>query len=146
MWYHEKREKYYYHVTDKENLKSILENGLEPRIGKQSSLVGEQEPFVFLCKRKDVGKWKIILNKQVVLQIRNLKIPDDNFNHFYICDEFFVQSNIPVSDIKRVYTNFNYTKDEMKNICLSYIDIISAMTVFIAKVLEYPPKIWEYRC
>ena len=37
---------YLYHVTTEENVKSILKNGLIPKIGERSQLVGETEKYL----------------------------------------------------------------------------------------------------
>lgn len=60
---------YLYHVTTEENAKSILKNGLIPKIGERSQLVGETEKYVYLCGRKDVPFWSLILDKPVVLRV-----------------------------------------------------------------------------
>lgn len=65
---------YLYHVTTEENAKSILKNGLIPKIGERSQLVGETEKYVYLCGRKDVPFWSLILDKPVVLRVE-VKIP-----------------------------------------------------------------------
>lgn len=43
---------YLYHVTTEENAKSILKNGLIPKIGERSQLIGETEKYVYLCGKK----------------------------------------------------------------------------------------------
>lgn len=43
----------YYHITPTKNVKSILKNGLEPRIGELSKDIGEEEPKIYLFKTKD---------------------------------------------------------------------------------------------
>jgi len=42
----------YYHVTKTSNVKSIMKNGLKPRVGKRSKKLNEK-PSVFLFKTKD---------------------------------------------------------------------------------------------
>lgn len=42
-----------YHVTTKDSLADILENGLIPKIGPRSSACGETEPAVFCFKSKE---------------------------------------------------------------------------------------------
>lgn len=42
-----------YHVTPVENLVSILERGLQPRIGERSAELGEQAPRVYLFSSRD---------------------------------------------------------------------------------------------
>ena len=49
-----------YHITEKENVPSILSQGLIPRIGNNSMGI-ENTPVVCLSRRRDVGYWKILL-------------------------------------------------------------------------------------
>ena len=73
---------YLYHVTTEENAKSILKNGLIPKIGERSQLVGETEKYVYLCGRKDVPFWSLILDKPVVLRVE-MKDGEVNENNVY---------------------------------------------------------------
>lgn len=69
-----------YHVTRKENYAKIMEQGLLPMIDGNSSANAEEESCIYLCKRKDVGYWKIILQCPVVLQVSG--ISPDECEHF----------------------------------------------------------------
>lgn len=65
--------KYLYHVTNKDNLKSILHWGLTPRIGDNSKRIGNTEKLLYLCDKESIPLWKILLGYDMVLKI---KIPD----------------------------------------------------------------------
>lgn len=68
-----------YHVTKKENVESIMKNGLIPQIGKNSILVGEAKPYIFLCEKESIPFWKILLEGDVVLEIKDR---DDGYSEY----------------------------------------------------------------
>lgn len=51
---------YLYHLTKKENMKSILDNGLIPKIGEHSKIVGEDTPAIYMSERKHIPYWRMI--------------------------------------------------------------------------------------
>ena len=114
------KDKYYYHITDEKHLPEILKNGLKPMIGENSSLVGETDPTIYLCRHKDVPYWKILLGKTVVLQIKDLNVADDDHCQYHHYDEYLYRETIPAYKIKRVYFP-TPSSNVMKNLCLSYI-------------------------
>ena len=61
--------KYYYHVTTRDKLPLIFKEGLKPMIGKNSSTVNEDDPAIYLCRRRDVPHWLILTQGDVVLKI-----------------------------------------------------------------------------
>ena len=74
--------KKYYHVTPIENLQSILQNGLEPRIGERSEELGEEVERIYLFHSKEdmedalmnwLGEW---FEDYLELVILELEIPD----------------------------------------------------------------------
>ncbi len=48
-----------YHITPSDNVESILEKGLEPRIGRSSRANGETEPAVYLLRDLSDAKYLI---------------------------------------------------------------------------------------
>lgn len=65
-----------YHITDKPTTAKILKEGLKPMIGPNSKLVDETEPAIYLCRRKDIYYWQILLQKFVILAINKKQIGD----------------------------------------------------------------------
>lgn len=116
-----------YHITDKEVLPDIMRDGIKPMIGKNSKSVNEDVPAIYVCTRGSVGYWKAILGKKVVLKIEGIKLTKEDEKHDYgFYGEYVLHKKIPASHVKQVYL---YTSDEqMKKLCLSYIDTISYIT------------------
>lgn len=71
------RNKYYYHVTTRDRLPAILERGLVPMIGENSTNAGEGLPAIYLSPPKSVPHWFILTRADVVLRIdpRGLDLP-----------------------------------------------------------------------
>lgn len=61
--------KYYYHVTTKDKLPDIMKDGLKPMVGENASAVNEEEPAVYLCRRRDIPYWLVLTNGNTVLKI-----------------------------------------------------------------------------
>lgn len=124
--------KYFYHLTDKENLKSILTSGLEPRIGENSKRAQEEENQIYLCKRCDLPYWKILLKKNIVLQIKDINEDETRAYPYNLYDEYLYDKNIPAENIKRVYTPAP-TEKHMKRLCQSYIESLNRITTTFAR-------------
>ena len=94
---------YLYHVTTEENAKSILKNGLIPKIGERSQLVGETEKYVYLCGRKDVPFWSLILDKPVVLRVemKDGEVNENNVYQYSYYSETLTESVIPAERIRK---------------------------------------------
>ena len=113
-----------YHITDSESAKEILKHGLKPMIGKRSQLVNEEEPAVYLCNRRSVPYWKILLRMPVVLAVDIDETMDEMFK--YSCyDEYVCKECIPPDRIKRSKAGKN-TSVAMQDLCISYLDTFSA--------------------
>ncbi|MCM1218447.1 MAG: hypothetical protein NC548_28500 [Lachnospiraceae bacterium] len=58
-----------YHLTKRENVESICNNGLLPRLGDNSRSVNDEVPAVWVSMYEDLGFWQLILPHEVVLQL-----------------------------------------------------------------------------
>lgn len=68
--------KYVYHVTDKHAATKILQSHcLQPKQGHRTQMTGDV-PGVYLCQRKDIAIWQLLLGKTTTLQIPLTDIPD----------------------------------------------------------------------
>lgn len=130
---------YLYHVTTEENAKSILKNGLIPKIGERSQLVGETEKYVYLCGRKDVPFWSLILDKPVVLRVemKDGEVNENNVYQYSYYSETLTESVIPAERIQKSRVSRSLTDEQMKDLALSYIDMISLICVKFAEYITY---------
>lgn len=82
--------KTYFHVTDKKNVNTIMTQGLEPRVGHFSKLLGESEPAVFLFTSEqaaedalsgwlgeEYGTLAEELGREIPLKLLKVVLPDD---------------------------------------------------------------------
>lgn len=122
---------YLYHVTTEENAKSILKNGLIPKIGERSQLVGETEKYVYLCGRKDVPFWSLILDKPVVLRVemKDGEVNENNVYQYSYYSETLTETAIPAERIRKSRVSRSLTDEQMKDLALSYVDMISLICV-----------------
>lgn len=129
--------RYLYHLTDLESLPSIFKNGIEPRIGAHSQCAGESQPSVYLCDRKDIPYWRIILGLTTTLKIdtslldaaRINKFPYDAYN------EYTYDGMIPVQAISRTSTVAPTIANKI-TLCESYIMSISHLVLLTVKYYE----------
>lgn len=130
---------YLYHVTTEENAKSILKNGLLPKIGERSQLVGETEKYVYLCGRKDVPFWSLILDKPVVLRVemKDGEVDENNVYQYSYYSETLTETAIPAERIRKSRVSRSLTDEQMKDLALSYVDMISLICVKFAEYITY---------
>ena len=130
---------YLYHVTTEENAKSILKNGLIPKIGERSQLAGETEKYVYLCGRKDVPFWSLILDKPVVLRVemKEGEVDENNVFRYSYYSETLTETAIPAERIQKSRVSRNLTDEQMKDLALSYVDMISLVCVKFAEYITY---------
>ena len=130
---------YLYHVTTEENAKSILKNGLIPKIGERSQLVGETEKYVYLCGRKDVPFWSLILDKPVVLRVemKDGEVNENNVYQYSYYSETLAETAIPAERIRKSRVSRSLTDEQMKDLALSYVDMISLICVKFAEYITY---------
>lgn len=130
---------YLYHVTTEENAKSILKNGLIPKIGERSQIVGETEKYVYLCGRKDVPFWSLILDKPVVLRVemKDGEVDENNVFRYSYYSETLTETAIPAERIRKSRVSRSLTDEQMKDLALSYVDMISLICVKFAEYITY---------
>ena len=131
----------YYHLTDKENLKTIFQEGLKPLIGENSKLGGEKEPAIYLCRRKDLPYWKILLNKNIPICINLTKEQEKNIELFNYSNysEFLYKDIIHKEQIKLSKCKIK-TENAMKDLCISYIYSIGNICSDIIRYYYTNPK------
>lgn len=59
-----------YHVTQKGKIEEIMKEGLKPQIGENAAFCLEHEPLVYMCDRKSVPYWAIMLGADAVLEVQ----------------------------------------------------------------------------
>lgn len=130
---------YLYHVTTEESAKNILKNGLIPKIGERSQLVDETEKYVYLCGRKDVPFWSLILDKPVVLRVelKDGEVDENNVYQYSYYSETLTESVIPAERIRKSQVSRSLTDEQMKDLALSYVDMISFICVRFAEYITY---------
>lgn len=128
-----------YHITDKPTAAKILKEGLKPMIGLNSKLVDETEPAIYLCRRKDIHYWQILLQKFVILGINENAIKLDNNSNFKytLYEEFIIKHEIPPHAIKRVYMSNNRTKQNY-DLCIYYLRNLSRYCEVCARWYDTP--------
>lgn len=116
-----------YHLTEQENVESILQNGLIPRIGRNSASV-EDRPVVCLSAREHLGFWRIILN---IKHPAVLRVKDPNnmeYKDYGLYKEYRTYDAIPKYDITLADINEElYRSQDMSELCLSYLDTLSEL-------------------
>lgn len=130
---------YLHHVTTEENAKSILKNGLIPKIGERSQLIGEIEKCVYFCGRKDIPFWPLILDKPVVLRVemKDGEVDENNVFRYSYCSETLTETSIPAERIQKSWVSRSLTDEQMKDLALSYVDMISLVCVKFAEYITY---------
>ena len=128
-----------YHLTEKENVEKILKEGLIPQIGKNSELVEETEPCIYMSRRQDVPYWALILNRYEVLCITVDDILFDDLDEYNYANykEYIYRLPIPASSIRKSNLSTVLAHDKYKNVLLSYLHDISEVCVNFAKYIAY---------
>lgn len=112
----------FYHITSQENVVSICENGLVPKIGDRGQSVLEDRKCVFVSDEESLPIWTVILgidNPAVIV----IDIPDEKSENYFThsqtygavdarYNEFYTYSHIPAKYISCVYNEYN-TEDEL---------------------------------
>lgn len=124
--------KYYYHLTTKDKLPEILKNGLKPQIGENAAIAGEEKPAIYLCRLKDLPYWKIILDRIIVLKVKDITVTMDDIYDYSMYSEYVYDKTIPVKSIARIYTP-KPTLGQMQKLCIDYIYNLSKTTIAIAR-------------
>lgn len=127
----------FYHVTTEDNLPAIQKEGLTPRLGANSLLVGETEPCIYLCTESGIAFWSIILDAPVVLQVTLTKeqcgsIEGSKDNEY---EEYYLKEPVPPEHIVRVPCPDKTSV--MRDLCAGIIAEIGSLC---GEILEYR---WE---
>lgn len=129
------KEKYLYHLTNKENLPSIFKNGLELRIGHNSKQVHEEKPLLCLCRYRDLPYWKTILGESTVLRVKVDITQCEKYDYAYY-SEFLCKQKIKPENIQKVYTP-KANKKQMQELCVNYLYALSQLTLKAARYYTY---------
>lgn len=131
-----------YHITEKANMESILEEGLLPKTGMNTAEVSGAPDYVFLAEEKDIAPWLAVLdelNEPVIFKVdtEGLDIRPGWFrkNREYIphgFNEFCTTKPIPVSQI----TEMELTEEFKEN-------LYKAVTAQMEKAKELGEKVQE---
>lgn len=127
-----------FHVTEQENLPSILEHGLVPKIGKNSATIGEDTPRIFLTDLESIPYWVILLGVQhpIIFSVIVNEYPEW-FNYTYY-KEYFTCKSIPVNRLSIVQNvDIKEIDTAMKKLCESYVDWVCTYCV---RLLYYYEK------
>ena len=132
-----------YHLTTEANATKILKTGLKPHAGKRSKLAGDERYGIFLCEKKDIAYWQIILNLPVLLEVTfdadklaseiESKVMD-YFKYTYYSEHIYTK-DIPASNIKRVTMQLK-TKRAMQRLCVSETYSISRFCELCARYYD----------
>lgn len=135
---------YFYHLTKREKLKDILSKGLVPCVGENSRAVSEEESFIYLCKKKDIPFWKILVDSDVLLRVDMDGISDFNEKEskypYILYDEYLYNKVITPDRIKECSMECK-TENAMKALCLNFLYSISYISTTCAR---YYGDIQEY--
>ncbi len=124
----------YYHLTSKENIDSILNNGLLPKIGSNSNLVSETDKCIYLTDKESLPVWMILLNKDMILAIDiNREMRTCNYGAG-LYNEYITKDPIPASAIK-VSATIDFDRNYYtKKILIEYMYTISIICSNIARL------------
>ena len=125
-----------YHLTNKEYLKAIRKEGLKPMLGKNSECAMETSPRIYLCDRKNVAHWAIILGLDEVLRIR-YDFAEDELEEYQhsTTKEYVYASTIPPAYIKKDVSMLTEKsrRKAMEDLCRDYIYGLSEICTCYAR-------------
>ena len=127
----------FYHLTSKRNVKSILKDGIEPEKGRNSLAVEEQRDGIFLCSRKDIGKWAILLGLDTLLCVDGNALDQGKLTSYsYSCyDEWIYGDTIPASAIMQVPMP-ERAEDDMSQLAMSTFLLVNQLVVDSVKFYD----------
>lgn len=132
----------YYHLTTKENIPEITKHGLLPVRGRRSEQIGEERNGIFLCGKKDIPYWNIILGLDHVVQIKDLEPIEKTDETYFEYDgyaEYIYTEPIPPEKLS-IHKIRKQDKKVNKELAESYLWTLSAFTVFCAEVYNGAEK------
>lgn len=129
----------YYHITERQKINQILEEGLVPMIGENSRIAMEKEPVVCLCDENSLARWMIMLGRgnEDVIEVDaddlvmgsdfSTSVPDDA--------EYRLKERIEPSRLRRtenVITQDKY-EETMRKMCIDNLYTVSHLCVMCAQ-------------
>ena len=122
-----KTNEYLYHLTKSDNIPSIYVYGIVPQIGQHSKLAGEEKPDVFLCEKKDIPFWQIILGlteDAVAIQVDVSKMELRELEHGSI-KEYRTEDVIEPERIEKILCLHTPPESYMQELCLQCLETLS---------------------
>lgn len=106
---------------------------------REASLSAKQKKYVYLCGRKDVPFWSLILDKPVVLRVemKDGEVDENNVYQYSYYSETLTETAIPAERIRKSRVSRSLTDEQMKDLALSYVDMISLICVKFAEYITY---------
>lgn len=116
----------FYHLTNKDNIESILKYGILPKCGENTSMVEKNiGDYIFLTSKKDLEIWSLFLNRHYVVEVE-LKYRPKRRSYSNEYAEYYTETSIEPNCIISHY-EFNpikltkYTRD----LLVSYMEYMS---------------------
>lgn len=108
LWTEGRMEKTLYHVTGKEKLSGIMQNGIIPNKGQNSRICDESDDFIYLTDSESLPYWYILTGADTVLSV-DKSITDEletagrlHQVEYSRYDEYRTQHSIPAKYLKTV--------------------------------------------
>lgn len=115
----------YYHLTKKENIESILKNGILPKCGENTSLVeSDIGNYIFFTNKKNLQIWSLFLNRHYVVEIElNNRLKRRDYNAY---SEYYTNKEISPQYIVNHYEfNPSRVSKHTKELLFSYLEYMS---------------------
>ena len=125
---------YLYHVTNKENFHKILQTGLQPSIGLNSSHAGEDKPMIYLADAHNAPLWQTILGYQYALRIDMAGLPKPEKYEYDDMAEYMYSEPIPPERIAPV--RLADRPRAQGQLCVGYIHTLSLFSLQTAIFLD----------
>ena len=131
-----------YHLTKKSKVASILNEGLRPDLGDNSSKVDEQDKGVYLCVKEHIKYWQILIDCDALIEEKCIMTHDCECRRYHPYDEYIYKGIIPGVYCKEVELP-PIDGDAMRELCLRYINALSAACTTAARYYEGNTSIEE---
>lgn len=131
--------KYLYHLTYDINVKSILEHGLEPRIGVHSQFIEDDEESIYLSNFRSLPYWKIFFDNTKLLRIDTDKIDKNALRlfNYELYQEYIYQKVIPPDAISITQSYKKLTPEQLIEFKISLFDTASRISILFARYVTY---------
>lgn len=125
-----------YHTTKQNNIQSIQERGLLPdykNINKRR--VHDPRNCIFLCDKKSIPFWMILLNHNTVFEVQIPDTPNPNTFNYTDYMEYTYRHPIPNTQIKQIKPA---TKEELKQANLNLCEnTIISLCFLTSRFIDY---------